>query len=79
MADVAPAAAVGPAAQAPRGFRYSTLKPVSSEELSVHERLALVGPAAVAARPEGAAGGVVSETTELGAAPWAFLALTRNS
>ena len=69
--DVAPAAAwVEKTAQSSSpAARYSTTKPVSSDELSVHDNATLVAVAREADRPEGAAGGMVSDAEALGEEP----------
>ena len=58
---------------------HCTLKPVSSDELSVQARAAAVAEVAVATSPVGAGGGMVSETASLEADPCAFVAVTRKS
>jgi len=55
--EVQPASVVATAAQDPPLSRYSMSKPVSSSELSVHERPTLVEFALVVVSPEGALGG----------------------
>ena len=60
--EVQPASVVATAAQDPPLSRYSTSKPVSSFELSVHERPTPVEFALVVVSPEGAVGAPSDES-----------------
>jgi len=62
-----------------RASRCSTTNPVSSDDSSVHVTVAEVASVAEPSGPEGAAGGIVSDTAELGDEPRALTELTRKS